>query len=179
MFRMGWWRNQDECDVAHFLLDPGNNKVQAKCEAFISLAENRFTSFEDLCPSAFSKKAGKAMGEIRAAIVEMGAWKSLSEDQQINLWSRVQSNVFNAAWEKWRCPQLREYDMKFTTMGENVFPTISPRRLSVSQLVLMNPRFSGVVRELKKLNQFQTPAEIIQVFTNCKDAIDSLPSSPL
>ena len=179
MFRMGWWRNQDECDVAQFMLDPGNNELQAKCEAFISLAENRFTSFEDLSPSAFSKKAGKAMGEIRAAIVEMGAWKALSEGQQRNLWSRVQSNVSNAAWGKWRCPELREKDMEFTTMGENVFPTITPRSLGVSQLVLMNPRFSGVVSELKKLNQFQTPAEIIQVFINCKDAIDSLPSSPL
>lgn len=179
MLRLVWKRNRDECDVAQFMLDPENKEAQAKCKAFVSLAEKRHTSLKHLDSSDFAEKAAKSMEEIRTALAKTQAWKILKEDQQNSLWSRVQSNVLNEAWEQWRSPELRDKDMAFTAKGESVFPTISPKDFSVSSLVPMNPHFSSAVRELEKLNQFQTPADIIQILSNCKDTVDSLPSSPM
>lgn len=164
------------CDIGELMIEPGSRELRDKCEAFALLAEKRRSSFKLLDSSAFADMAVSAMKEISTALEKTRAWKELSEDQQNLLLKKVKSTVLSVALKHWKSPVLLKKDEVFAEKVDEAIAKITPQHLSVNSNVLKNPFFYCAFREMKQLNDFQTPADIVQILKCCKNSLNSLPS---
>ena len=92
------------------------------------------------------------------------------------LLSQVKTTLYRLALEHWQSPELVNRDKAFAEKVDATISMMTTQHLSVDSSVLKNSLFSCAVREMKRLDDVQTPVDIVQILTSCKTTLSSLPS---
>ena len=153
--------------------EPANRGLKKSYDSFLALARERFTTHKERDSWDFSEMAATAMEEFDSELEKTQTWKELWIFQKGAIKDDLHRLLLKSALSCWRNWELRNKDRLFAARAENTFPKMQPDFIGLDASVLESSYFESAVNELRELNNFHTPDEVVQILSRCKSLIQS------
>ena len=150
-----------------------NAKLKCACDAFLSLAEQRWTKFVQENPIQFSERVNRAMSQVSDQLMRTRSWMDSGKKTQGALKDDLRLSLYTKAFKLWKTPLLAQADKAFQEKAETVLKLITPEYLGIDPSLHQNTLFHCAVGKLEELNKFCTPGRVIRVLSECRICINS------